>query len=90
MLLGRPAAWSPADRQAPERLRAAQDSVGDDPVYGARGVERGLDSLMLGALDLRGERGVFGVPMDLIMRLRHNPFFPYVEARIMRMIETIQ
>ena len=42
---------------------------------------------MLGALDLRGERGVFGVRMDQVMRLRYNPFFSYVEERIEEMIE---
>ena len=54
----------------------------DDPVYGAGDANRGASPLMLGALNLRGERGVFGVGMDQIMRLRHNPFFPYIEARI--------
>ena len=58
----------------------------DDRVYGAREVQRGPSPLMLGALDLRGERGVFGVSMDHIMRLRFNPFFAYVETRIVQMI----
>ena len=59
----------------------------DDRVYGARGIERGPNPLMLGALELRGERGVFGVSMDQVMRLRHNPFFSYVETRIVELIE---
>jgi alpha-beta hydrolase superfamily lysophospholipase len=54
----------------------------DDPVYGAREAMRDPDALPLGALELRGERGVFGISMDQLMRLRHNPFFAYVEARI--------
>ena len=53
----------------------------DDPLYGASAEDRsGL--FRLGALEKRGERGVFGVPMDLLARLRYNPFFPYVESRI--------
>ncbi|MEE8521726.1 MAG: alpha/beta hydrolase, partial [Gemmatimonadota bacterium] len=59
----------------------------DDPVYGARDRARGTSPLNLGALDLRGERGVFGVSMDQIMRLRYNPFFPYLRARLEAMID---
>ncbi len=62
----------------------------DDPVYGSREVARGPSPLMLGALDLRGERGVFGVGMDQIMRLRHNPFFAYVEIRIAELIDALR
>ncbi len=61
----------------------------DDPVYGARDRARGTSPLNLGALDLRGERGVFGVSMDQIMRLRHNPFFPYLRARLEAMIDAL-
>ncbi len=59
----------------------------DDRVYGAREVQRGPNPLMLGALELRGARGVFGVSMDQVMRLRFNPFFAYVETRIVELIE---
>jgi hypothetical protein len=38
--------------------------------------------LPLGSLELRGERGVFGIPASLMLRLRHNPFFSYVEKRV--------
>ncbi len=62
----------------------------DDPVYGSREVARGPSPLMLGALELRGERGVFGVGMDQIMRLRHNPFFAYVEMRIAELIDALR
>jgi alpha-beta hydrolase superfamily lysophospholipase len=55
----------------------------DDPVYGA---ERDRSAVRpfppIGSLDLRGERGVASIPLDLAMRLRHNPFFGYVEDRV--------
>ncbi len=56
----------------------------DDPVYGDPGLvdERNVSVLTLGNLSLRGERGLFLVPMNTLMRLRHNPFFPYVEQRL--------
>lgn len=56
----------------------------DDPIYGATPSA----GLPLGALELRGERGVFGLSMDQLMRLRYNPFFAYVDARIRAEIET--
>jgi hypothetical protein len=52
----------------------------EDPLYGTREAARG--SLPLGSLELRGERGVLHVPMDQLMRLRHNPFFPYLAERV--------
>ena len=55
----------------------------DDPLYGVLpdlSAVRPLPSL--GALDLKGERGVVDIPPDLMMRLRHNPFFEYMDARI--------
>lgn len=49
----------------------------DDPLYGEDG--RGFG---LGGLAHRGERGIAIVPDGFFNRLRYNPFFPYVEARI--------
>lgn len=53
----------------------------DDPVYGA---ERPPDSenAFLGRVDLRGERGLLAVPAEALNRLRYNPFFPYLTARL--------
>lgn len=57
----------------------------DDPVYGAVPDDDPVRPYPpIGSLAMRGERGVVDVPMDLAMRLRHNPFFAYVEARIER------
>ena len=38
--------------------------------------------MFLGKIELFGERGVLVVPPGNFARLRHNPFFPYVESRI--------
>lgn len=53
----------------------------DDPLYGA---ERPADpgALYLGRLSGHGERGVILVPPTALLRLRHNPFFGYLAARV--------
>lgn len=53
----------------------------DDPVYGAQ-PQPGSDLIYLGAIDLRGERGLLSVSPAMFARIRHNPFMPYVEQRI--------
>jgi alpha-beta hydrolase superfamily lysophospholipase len=53
-----------------------------DPLYG--GPDAGESpGIQLGNLALRGERGVLHVSGTDIMRLRWNPFFDYVETRIL-------
>lgn len=59
----------------------------DDPIYGLGGDDGDPRALRLGAVELRGERGLLEVPMDLLMRLRYNPFFPYMEKRVAEWIE---
>jgi len=54
----------------------------DDRLYGMGADDDDPTTLHLGSLELRGERGVFGVPMDVLMRLRFNPFFPYLREKI--------
>ncbi|MHC5025806.1 MAG: alpha/beta hydrolase [Planctomycetota bacterium] len=50
----------------------------DDPIYGwAPGA-----TLPLGRLEVRGERRLLRIPAEDILRLRHNPFFPYLEQRL--------
>lgn len=52
----------------------------DDPLYG---LEPGPGSLIrLGNLDMRGESQVLTISMGSLMRLRCNPFFPYMAGRI--------
>ncbi len=50
----------------------------DDSIYGPSSG----DSFTLGGVEPRGERRVLKVPITLLMRLRYNPFFDYVEERI--------
>lgn len=57
----------------------------DDPVYGTQGPQHG--PLPFGALEIRGERGVFVVPARELARLRSNPFFPYLVERVLRFAE---
>ena len=55
----------------------------DDPVYGS-GDDRhgGYQGLPLGALQPRGETHLLTAPLSQLMRLRHNPFFDYLEWRV--------
>ncbi len=54
----------------------------DDPLYGA-GDGREADHIVLGNLALRGERGVLQVPAAEMLRQRWNPFYPYLEQRVL-------
>lgn len=58
----------------------------DDPVYGGEeaGPSPGID---LGLLALRGEKSVLQVPAASMLRLRYNPFFSYVEQRILSFLQ---
>jgi alpha-beta hydrolase superfamily lysophospholipase len=54
----------------------------EDPVYGGdqAGPSPGID---LGVLALRGEKGVLQVPASDQLRLRYNPFYRYIEHRVL-------
>jgi hypothetical protein len=53
----------------------------DDPVYGAtRPAHPAL--IFLGRPEVLGERGLLAVSPSVLMRLRHNPFFAYMEKRL--------
>ena len=54
----------------------------DDPVYGNMAKEMPNGPVALGLLSPRGERSVLTVPVDVLMRVSSNPFFPYVARRI--------
>jgi len=54
----------------------------EDPLYGGRPVEKS-PGIRLGDMALRGERGVLQIPASDMLRLRWNPFYPYVEARVL-------
>lgn len=59
----------------------------DDPWYGTAEFEPERGQTGLGALVLRGERGVLVMDFGQFMRLRHNPFHPYLEKRLIRFIQ---
>ena len=54
----------------------------NDPLYG---ISDGQDTsdLHLGKLALRGERGVLQIPASDMLRMRWNPFYSYLERRIL-------
>lgn len=53
---------------------------GQDPVYGGAGTDKS-PGIHLGDLALRGERGVLQIAASDMLRLRWNPFYPYLEWR---------
>jgi len=58
----------------------------DDPVYGLP--EHQDPSLIyLGQIGVQGERGLFSFPDSWVLRLRHNPFFDYLEGRVVDWVE---
>ena len=55
----------------------------DDPVYGYDVKDNnGNDIVTLGNLSIRGEQGVLTIPAGTLLRLRSNPFYSYIEKRI--------
>jgi alpha-beta hydrolase superfamily lysophospholipase len=61
----------------------------DDPVYGATPPVH-WDFMFLGKIQLFGERGVLAVPPGDFARLRHNPFFPYIESRLNEFLTVLE
>lgn len=57
----------------------------NDPLYG-RGDPVSSPGIHLGDLDFRGERGVLQVPASSLMRLQWNPFYPYIEQRMLEFV----
>ena len=59
----------------------------DDPLYGAA---RPYDEsvIYLGNLAIKGERGLLRVPETWLLRLRFNPFYDYLEDRIVDWLDT--
>ncbi len=53
----------------------------DDPLYGYV-PGRGDSPIHLGRVELRAEMGVLAVPQTLLVRMRSNPFYPWMEQRI--------
>ncbi len=57
-----------------------------DPLYGAE-PDPPAPMPSLGTLDLRGERGALQVTADVMLRQRWNPFYPYLETRILEFLD---
>jgi alpha-beta hydrolase superfamily lysophospholipase len=59
----------------------------DDPLYGQRppGNE---ETLFLGQMAIQGERGTLALPAEWLLRLRHNPFYAYLDARALAWIDS--
>jgi len=57
----------------------------NDPLYGKLTPDDGT-VIHLGNTDLRGERGVLQIPADDMLRLRWNPFYPYMEKRMLEFV----
>lgn len=58
----------------------------DDPIYGYEPAPDPGWGIPLGALELRGERGLLSFPAGQFGRLRSNPFFSYIERRILALV----
>jgi alpha-beta hydrolase superfamily lysophospholipase len=58
-----------------------------DPLYGLQPDPGREFGIALGAIDARGERGVLVTPLDAILRISSNPFFPYLLARVAALID---
>jgi alpha-beta hydrolase superfamily lysophospholipase len=57
----------------------------NDPLYGGPDAGNG-PGIKLGDLALRGERGVLQIPAADMLRLRWNPFYPYMERRLLEFV----
>lgn len=56
----------------------------DDPLYGVDPPPVELYPVRLGALTPRGERGVLILPIQNLMRMSCNPFYPYLAERVVQ------
>jgi alpha-beta hydrolase superfamily lysophospholipase len=58
----------------------------DDPLYGQR-PPGNKDVLFLGQMSIQGERGLMKISSDWLLRLRHNPFYDYLERRVLEWVD---
>lgn len=59
----------------------------NDPLYGNHPEDKNPEGLHLGDIALRGERGVLSISGTDMMRLRWNPFYPYIESRVFNFLD---
>jgi len=58
----------------------------NDPLYGQRPPED-EDLVFLGDLAIKGERGLLKIPPVWLLRLRYNPFYEYMQTRILQWVD---
>ena len=56
-----------------------------DPLYGA-GQHEDSHGIQLGNVAIRGEKGMLQVPASDMLRIHWNPFYPYLEQRVLNHI----
>ncbi len=54
----------------------------NDVIYGTHPDPENLFGIQLGSLEVRGEKGLLALPAEQLIRLRSNPFFSYIERRV--------
>jgi hypothetical protein len=54
----------------------------DDPLYG-QGPPAEKDALFLGQMAIQGERDLLKIPYSFLLRIRYNPFYVYLETRVL-------
>ena len=61
-----------------------------DPIYGRDELTNPVSIIRIGLLSPRGERSVFSVPSDTLMRLTCNPFFAYLDDRLVAWLPPVR
>jgi hypothetical protein len=61
----------------------------DDPLYGSKPPSEGSIAF-LGQMAIKGERDLLRIPYDWLLRLRHNPFYDYLEQRAIEWVDTAE
>jgi alpha-beta hydrolase superfamily lysophospholipase len=58
----------------------------DDPLYGKMPPEK-ADTIFLGEIAIQGERGLLQFPSDWLLRIRYNPFYDFLENRVLEWLD---
>jgi len=58
-----------------------------DPLYGDQASDPGDETITLGSVVIRGERSLLQIPDSFFLRLRYNPFFPYLSQRLSAFVQ---
>jgi alpha-beta hydrolase superfamily lysophospholipase len=58
----------------------------EDPLYG-KGPPRKEDIIFLGQMAIQGERGLLKISSDFLIRLRYNPFYAFLETRVLEWLD---